>query len=100
MYFFGFFLVAIDPSIGIFATDEELEDEDVSDNFEYVESPDPQSMIGAIDVSVATMAKEQRLQTSLHSWICAIFLMTCLMHGQTPLTHFSVILRKDLLKVN
>ena len=35
-------MVAIDPSIGIFATDEELEDEDVTDNFEYIESPDPQ----------------------------------------------------------
>ena len=42
MCFFGFFLVAIEPSIGIFASDEELEDEDVSDNFEYIESPDPQ----------------------------------------------------------
>lgn len=42
MYFFGFFLVAIDPSIGIFATDEELEDEDVTDSFEYIESPDSQ----------------------------------------------------------
>lgn len=42
MYFFGFFLVAIDPSIGIFATDEELEDEDVTDSFEYIESPDCQ----------------------------------------------------------
>ena len=43
MYFFGFFLVAIDPTIGmLFATDEELEDEDVTDSFEYIESPDSQ----------------------------------------------------------